>query len=211
MKTLIISTHFDDAILSAGQYIAGHPDPVVLTVFGGIPEEQVSTPYDQSCGFKNSKIAMEARRWEDGQATALLGAESRNLEWLDSQYTGFNGYEGIKPDLQKIDFTEFEKVLAPLGLRHPDHIAVSDAMIEIMPDNLYLYEDLPHRVTHPELVFERINYLAQDYFLDKEFIGDGQIELKMRALMAYKSQMLKGDLNPYNLYVAERFWKTWTN
>jgi LmbE family N-acetylglucosaminyl deacetylase len=208
MSVLVISTHLDDGILSAGQFIAGHPSVTLLTVFAGIPDDGFVTDYDKSCGFETSKFAMQARRNEDREATAMLNATYIHANLLDSQYEN-----EISEDVEKaIDWilndVNYDFVVAPLGLRHPDHIAVADATLKLKPKNLYLYEDLPHRVTNPELVFDRFEQLKKQGFKpSQEFIGDGAIELKMRALMCYHSQMLKGDLNPYNLYVAERFWR----
>jgi LmbE family N-acetylglucosaminyl deacetylase len=206
MSVLVISPHFDDAILSAGQFIAGRSDVTVLTVFSDVPDESVKSDYDLACGFKNSKEAMEARRWEDGQATALLGAEWLHLGRLDYQYSD-GDYKALAPELMVAIVSgegQHEMILAPLGLRHPDHIALSDAIQKLNLKNLYLYEDLPARVTHPELVTERLKNIPHAKLT---FIGDGPMEQKIRALMCYKSQIGRGDLNPYNLYVPERFWK----
>ncbi len=208
MSVLVISTHLDDGILSAGQFIAGHPSPNLLTVFAGIPDDGFVTDYDKSCGFETSKFAMEARRNEDRQATAMLNSGYIHGKLLDSQYKKEQPSDIIKLIEVVLSDRTYDFVVAPLGLRHPDHIAVADATLKLKPDNLYLYEDLPHRVTNPELVFDRFEQLKKQGFKpSQEFIGDGAIELKMRALMCYHSQMLKGDLNPYNLYVPERFWR----
>lgn len=208
MSVLVISTHLDDGILSAGQFIAGHPSVTVLTVFAGIPDDGFVTDYDKSCGFDTSKFAMEARRNEDREATAMLNATYIHANLLDSQYENDRNRDVEKAIDWILNDEHYDFIVAPLGLRHPDHIAVADATLKLKPDNLYLYEDLPHRVTNPELVFDRFEQLKKQGFKpSQEFIGDGAIELKMRALMCYNSQMLKGDLNPYNLYVPERFWR----
>lgn len=203
MSVLVLSSHFDDAILSCGSFMAGRSDVTVLTVFSGIPEDpKLLTDYDKSCGFKSSNEAMEARRWEDGQATAILGAEWEHLGRLDYQYSG-GDYKSLSAQLiGTIALGDYEMVLAPLGLLHSDHIALSDAILKLNLQNLYLYEDLPHRVTHPEHVFKRLGEIKNTQLT---FIGDGPIELKMRALLCYKSQIGRGDLTPYNLYVSERF------
>lgn len=208
MSVLVISTHLDDGILSAGQFIAGHPSVTLLTVFAGIPDDGFVTDYDKSCGFETSKFAMQARRNEDREATAMLNATYIHANLLDSQYENDRNRDVEKAIDWILNDEHYDFIVAPLGLRHPDHIAVADATLKLKPENLYLYEDLPHRVTNPELVFDRFEQLKKQSFKpSQEFIGDGAIELKMRALMCYHSQMLKGDLNPYNLYVAERFWR----
>lgn len=217
MRTLLISPHFDDAVLSAGQFMAGkkhHCD--VLTVFSEIPKDKgLQTPYDESCGFKTSEDAMVVRRVEDEEALAILGARSLHLGCLDSQYPGGSDKEDVLQKLRKFaeeHGREYDMVLAPLGLRHPDHVNVSWAANTVfgLSDALnyfYMWEDLPHRVTHPEEVQERLELIRTLQDPELTFIGDGPIADKVRALWCYKSQMAKGDLDPYVLYVPERFWK----
>lgn len=217
MKTLLISPHFDDAVLSAGQYMAGMKTRCdVLTVFSEIPKgsKDFVTPYDKSCGFKTSEDAMIIRRMEDEEALAILGANSIHLGCLDSQYDGGSDKHFILAALRNfIDLhgKEYDVVLAPLGLRHPDHVAVSWAANTIFGTRndfqFYMWEDLPHRVTHPEEVQERLELIRTLQDPELTFIGDGPIADKVRALWCYKSQLAKGDLNPYVLYVPERFWK----
>lgn len=210
-RVLLISPHLDDAVLSAGQFMAGRRgDCDVLTVFSGIPmEEGVFTIYDKKCGFNNSKDAMVIRRMEEENALALLNATPSFLNRMDEQYSG-GDYKGLEAQLARIiKKGNYEFVLSPLGLRHPDHVKLSDAAVNAAKRakaDIYLWEDLPHRVTHPELVTERLDLLS-NYKPELTFIGDGEIADKVRALWCYKSQMLTGDLNPYNLYVKERFWK----
>lgn len=204
-KVLVLSPHLDDAVLSAGQFIAGRKGNVdLLTIFSGIPMSKgLITDYDKSCGFKTSKDAMVVRRQEDIQACAILNATPYHTDVLDSQYT--KRQTGIIKILHKaVKADKYELIVGPLGLVHPDHIAVSEALSHLGLPNLYLYEDLPHRVTHPETVWGRLKRFPNARLT---FIGDGPIADKVRALWCYKSQMNRGDLNPYNLYVPERFWK----
>lgn len=217
MKTLLISPHFDDAVLSAGQFMAGKPKLQcdVLTVFSEIPQDKgLQTPYDASCGFKTSMDAMVIRRQEDEEALAILGANSLHLGLLDSQYPGGGSKDqilGALREFYKQKGKDYDMVLAPLGLRHPDHVNVSWAANTVFGLNhhpeFYMWEDLPHRVTHPEEVQERLDLINTLQEAKLTFIGDGPISDKVRALWCYRSQMAKGDLNPYVLYVPERFWK----
>lgn len=202
---LVLGAHLDDAVLGAGQFIAGRKENVdILTVFSGVPMKAgLITPYDESCGFSTSKDAMVVRRQEDKEACAILNAHPIYTGRLDSQYK--QTYSDLANFLEKaVKAKKYELVLAPLGLRHPDHIILGDIVKNLGLDNCYLYEDLPHRVTHPELVWERLRAFPN---ADLKFIGDGDIADKVRALWCYKSQMGRGDLNPYYLYVSERFHK----
>jgi LmbE family N-acetylglucosaminyl deacetylase len=111
-----------------------------------------------------------------------------------------------------IDELDPEFVLAPLGLVHPDHVAVREAVIEAMTERetpLWLYEDLPARVHHPDSVVEALNELtAAGYESELGFIGTGSIAKKMDALWCYRSQMGLPDFeNRHCLLVPERFWE----
>lgn len=218
MKTLLISPHFDDAVLSAGQYMAGLKGKCdVLTVFSNIPTGMLKdylTSYDQSCGFNTSEDAMVVRQQEDEAALAILGAESLYLGCLDSQYEGGDTKETVLEALRQFvedHGSEYERVIAPLGLRHPDHVNVSWAANTVFGlskhPEFYMWEDLPHRVTHPEEVHDRLELIRTLQEPELTFIGDGPMADKVRALWCYTSQMAKGDLDPYVLYVPERFWK----
>jgi LmbE family N-acetylglucosaminyl deacetylase len=86
---LVISPHLDDAILGAGQFIAGRPDCVATTVFAGTPAAQaVLTSYDDKCGFSSAAEATDARRAEDLEALSVLQAKAVHLDFVDSQYGG---------------------------------------------------------------------------------------------------------------------------
>lgn len=211
-KVLLISPHFDDAVLSAGQFMAGRPDCEVVTVFAGYPtgSEGVRTAYDKKCGFKNAQDAVSVRRFEDSQATAMLQATSVHLRFSDGQYNENVDPEEIKAEiLDLIEKEDYEFVLAPMGLEHPDHELVSDCVTDLVDDGaitlpVYLWEDLPTRVVYPEIAFSRIIDLDLQHLVN---IGDGPISDKIRALWCYKSQMNTGILDPYVMYVPERFWK----
>lgn len=207
----MVSPHFDDAILSAGQYMAERPDTVVLTVFGGAPEgaDRVVTNYDTKCGFRNALDAVSARRRENDAATAILHASKIDLDFPDSQYGTHVGEEEIRDVIQRIiDGGEYEAIYAPIGIGHPDHERVMKA-VRALTTNLpiFLWEDIPVRVTEPELVPERLSQLGIEYSPVRSIFNKVYIADKMRALSCYSSQIGTGILDPYLLYVPERFYK----
>lgn len=210
-KVILISPHFDDAVLSAGQFMADRPDCDVVTVFAGRPTHpnDVSTDYDKKCGFDNANDAISVRTQENDEALALLKAEAINLGFPDSQYgTKFSPETIAKPLQQIIDEGDYEAIYAPLGLGHPDHMVVTDAVVSLETDlPIYLWEDLPLRVVEPELVPKRL----ERYGLEGKPHGASTTKAKMadkiRALTCYKSQIGTGILDPYLMYVPERFWK----
>jgi LmbE family N-acetylglucosaminyl deacetylase len=210
---LVISTHLDDAVLSAGQFIAGRPDCVVATVLAGTPPtKSVLTNYDAVTGFKSAAEAMEARRAEDVEAMSVLQAKAVHLDFLDSQYgVKLKTAAVVKQLGELIEELDPELVLAPLGLVHPDHIGVREAVIEAMSDRtapLWLYEDLPARVQRPASFAEASNALRdKEYELELGFIGTGPVATKMDALWCYRSQLgLPEFANRHEVLVGERFW-----
>lgn len=218
-KILLISPHFDDAVLSAGQFMADRPDAEVVTVFAGYPmmAERVKTPYDEKCGFENAQDAVAMRTRENDQALALLEATAINLEFPDSQYkshtlnvTYVNDVAGRLQEI--VDEGEYEFIMAPLGLGHPDHVLVTDAVLMVKTDlPLYLWEDLPLRVVEPEKVPSRlIDVFNHNLPIEKLWqtgTTNDKMAKKVRAMLCYKSQIHTGILDPYLMYVPERFWK----
>lgn len=215
-KVLLVSPHFDDAVLSAGQFMSERPDTDVVTIYAGIPlsPDKILTPYDKKCGFDSARNAVGARTRENDRALALLDANPINLEFPDSQYethiaNKVYDYE-IAEELQKIvDAKKYEFIMAPLGLGHPDHLKVTDAVMKLKTDRtIYLWEDLPIRVIEPHIVPPRLEKYGLT--LDKLWntgITNEKIAKKIRALSCYTSQINTGILDPYVMYVPERFWK----
>jgi len=216
-KALLISPHLDDAVLSAGQFMAGRPDCDVLTVFAGIPDGyEFLSDYDRDCGFTSSRDAMSIRRDEDNAACARLRAKTIHLDFLDGQYMGGRERGKDVPERdsiinairQVIDEGDYEMILAPLGLMHPDHIFLANLVItDIGPSNLYLWEDLPARVLDPVEVFNRYEDVYLGRIDEKVFIGDGPLGDKAQALLYYTSQVFRGNLHPNCYLVPEIYYK----
>ncbi|PLP97938.1 hypothetical protein CYJ10_24370 [Cupriavidus pauculus] len=77
----VISPYLDDAVFSCGGLIAAAMDPVVVTVFAGVPEAGTAPPkWGRAAGFDDALQAVLRRRHEDARALARLGARP---EWLD--------------------------------------------------------------------------------------------------------------------------------
>jgi LmbE family N-acetylglucosaminyl deacetylase len=211
---LVASAHLDDAALSCGQFLAGRPEVTVATVFTGTPStKSVLTAYDAKTGFKSADEAMGVRRAEDIEAMSVLQAKAFHLDFVDSQYGGKLKISALAKQLRLlIDDLDPEFVVGPLGLIHSDHAAVREAVLEAIGDStkpLWLYEDLPYRVQHPEAVPMAFDALrSRGYDLELGFIGTGPIHRKLDALWCYRSQMgLPEFANCHELLVGERFWK----
>src|SRR3954463_16054315 len=88
-RLAVVSPHFDDAVLSAGQLLAKHPGTTVITVMGG---QRASGSYDEVswwdalCGFQSGEDVVAARRIEDKAALDVVGAQQSWLDFADHQY-----------------------------------------------------------------------------------------------------------------------------
>lgn len=211
-KILVISPHFDDAVLSAGQFMADRPDAEVVTVFGGFPKipQSYHTPYDEKCGFSNAEDAVAERQRENDAATALLNATAINMQFPDGQYNVDTKITEIVSVLQYIlEKEDYEFIMGPLGIGHPDHQLVNKAIRQLhttLP--IYFWEDMPLRVMEPQLICEKIRSLKlkPDDLMHPATTGD-KMAKKIRSLLCYKSQIGTGILDPYIMYVPERFWR----
>jgi LmbE family N-acetylglucosaminyl deacetylase len=217
-----VSPHLDDAVLSAAQFIASRPDVVIATVCAGDPSgDVILTPYDRACGFSSSAESMAARRGEDRIAARLLGATTVHLGRTDGQYSAPPDSDAVAIDLHRLVIDLSATLLVgPLGLVHPDHLAVADAVLTVAserPDlQVWLYEDLPARVLWPEAVPAALDHARERGFDPAPgFIGTSPLSTKLAAVRAYRSQIgaltraTEGTgLNP--VLVPERFWRLWS-
>jgi LmbE family N-acetylglucosaminyl deacetylase len=212
-RVLIASPHLDDAVLSCGQYLAGRPDAVVMTIFAGTPQaETVTTAYDQQCGFGAALEATTSRIEEDKLALAVLGCTECHLPFTDQQYGETNDFKDIVASIRHaIEKLDPEYVVGPLGLIHPDHQTTRDALLEVARGEgfdipVWLYEDLPGAMLDPDEPGRALATIrAAGFDLERGFIGDGPRWKKMLAVQAYRSQV--GLFNTFDIYVTERFWK----
>lgn len=83
---LVLSPHFDDAILSAFGLLGGDSPIEVATVFTGEPESVHETGWDRLCGFSDSEDAVRGRRAENDRALSDLSVAQIHLGLLDAQY-----------------------------------------------------------------------------------------------------------------------------
>lgn len=211
---LLLFAHSDDAVLSAGQLIAGRPDTVSVTVFAGYPPSSVDlTEYDKATGFHTSRDAVSVRRQEDINAMAYLKAHPIHLDFPDSQYGEPFDHAAVVEKLgELIDKHDPEFVVSMLGLVHPDHIALREAVLDVLRGRetpLWLAEDLPSRVLYPESVPESLDALkARGLTAELGFVGTGSLSDKFTALWKYPSQMQLPEFqNRHVLGVPERFWR----
>ncbi|HEY7932225.1 MAG TPA: PIG-L family deacetylase [Solirubrobacteraceae bacterium] len=146
--TVILSPHFDDAVLSCWHVLACASEVLVVNVFAGEPPAGTLGWWDRLAGATDSAATVRTRIEEDRQALALAGCKVVNLPFLDSQYRQSDQAPGeIVEALREVPVTGAQ-IYAPasLGDHHPDHAAVRAAALTLHAEgaNLALYADLPH-------------------------------------------------------------------
>ena len=94
---LVLSPHFDDAVMSCGELIGSCPGTVVATVCSASPGVDVpaSPEWDALAGFDTAEDAVLGRREEDRRALATLGAVQAGLGWVDELYRRSFGWEKV--------------------------------------------------------------------------------------------------------------------
>jgi LmbE family N-acetylglucosaminyl deacetylase len=145
---IILSPHFDDAVLSCWHVLASAPEVLVVNVFAGEPAEGTFGWWDRLAGAPDSATAVRARIEEDRRALALAGCTAVNLPFLDSQYRQPDQSPGEIVDALRGVIAADARLYAPasLGDHHRDHTAVRAAALALNSEgaDLELYADLPH-------------------------------------------------------------------
>jgi hypothetical protein len=148
--TVILSPHFDDAVLSCWHLLAGAGEVLVVNVFAGEPATGALGWWDQLAGATDSAAAVRTRIEEDHQALALTGRTAVNLPFLDSQYRQSDQAPGEIVRALRGVLVKDARIYAPasLGDDHRDHAAVRAAALALHAEgaDVALYADLPHAV-----------------------------------------------------------------
>jgi LmbE family N-acetylglucosaminyl deacetylase len=149
---LVLSPHFDDAVLDCWSVLASDLEVTVANVFAGTPAAGRLTLWDTITGAVDSAQRVSERAAEDALALARAGRKPLNLPFLDAQYRTPPG-----PTLDEIDRAlstavgSASRVYAPAGLgSHPDHQLVRryGRMLCRAGMPVTLYADLPYCVMH---------------------------------------------------------------
>jgi LmbE family N-acetylglucosaminyl deacetylase len=148
MFHVILSPHFDDAVLSRWQLLDSPADVTVVNVFTAEPPAGTPPPWwDRATGATDPVERMRERHREDVAALALVGRSSMQLGLLDHQYR--RAQLSLREVVQRItlELAPQAVIHAPGAFDgHPDHVLVRDAALELARAGrpVVLYADLPH-------------------------------------------------------------------
>jgi LmbE family N-acetylglucosaminyl deacetylase len=198
---VVFSPHLDDGVFSCAALIAKHQTRVI-SICAGIPTEEVPPgDFDVMAGFRTAADAIRQRRVEDVQAGAILGCEMIHMDCVEDQYDrGMPGRAGrvrktVATALQSV--TPGDILLAPLGLRHPDHELVRSAFCDLVAGAdcaAWMYEELPYRALWPEHVRPAIEASGSD--ATTQYFTHLAPAIKHRALRCYMTQLVGMDTQP---------------
>jgi LmbE family N-acetylglucosaminyl deacetylase len=225
-RIVVLSPHFDDAAMGAGQMLihhAGASETTVVTVLGGRPPVYPDPPseWDALGGFNAGDDVVAVRREEDRAAMEVLGATPVWLEFADHQY--------LKPadrptpaEVAPVLATTLEDatptaVFVPMGMANPDHVMTHEASLLVRGQHpewaWFAYED--HGYKHlPGMLAWRVSKLFRAGLWPTPAIVPVSLDVdrKRKAIWAYTSQIppLERDhalTERVEANVPEQFWR----
>jgi LmbE family N-acetylglucosaminyl deacetylase len=203
-RIVVVSPHFDDALLGAAHLLATYPGSTVITVLGGRPPSYPVevTDWDACGGFMAGDDVVAARRQEDAAATAFLEAAPVWLDFADHQYLAKEERPratDVAPALASaIAAARPTAVFLPMGLANPDHVLTHDAGLRVRSElgdgeaapAWFCYED--HGYKHiPGILAWRVATLFKAGLWPTPAVVpvEPDMDRKRAAIAFYKSQI----------------------
>jgi hypothetical protein len=215
MTTVVVSPHFDDAVLSCWSLLDGGGDVDVVTVFTlGPVDPELVTSWDSASGV-SSQVRMEQRAEENRRALALAGRVATDLGCREYTYDdGMVDVAALAAALAGADL-----VYLPAGTAveprwvHADHLTVRDAGRAIRPDAA-LYADQPYNLYQSGLRLPE--HLRESYLeADEVELSVEKRERKVAAIAEYAGELtqladmfLGFDFSDPDSLPRETFWRS---
>jgi hypothetical protein len=211
MRWIYLSPHLDDAVLSAGGLIfeqtrSGIPVEI-WTFMCGYPPAGEFSPFAEMLhsvwGFSSADETIRARREEDRQAAAVVGARVTHFDFLDCIYRrGQNGewlYADIDVPPHAADADIPNQIAGTISPRlqrddvlvcqlsvgsHVDHVLVRQGA-ELVGQPLLYDIDIPYFFTKPDQFATKSVGMKESLHL----ITEAGLESWQNAVLEYKSQL----------------------
>jgi LmbE family N-acetylglucosaminyl deacetylase len=212
MRWIIISPHFDDAVLSCGGLLweisRGGAAVEIWTVCAGIPPEgplsELAGRIHAQWGTGEARQTVELRRAEDREAAAVMGATARHFSTLDCIYRMDAGgvflynddvfdaphsADAGLPDRIAAELgahlTRDDRVVAPLAVgHHVDHVITRRAA-ERLGTSLSYYAEIPYLLRFPE----ELPAASAGLTADLRPVSPAGLRAWQKGVGAYASQM----------------------
>jgi hypothetical protein len=150
---LLLSPHWDDAVLDCFALLASERELKVVNIFAGVPEPGRVTVWDAITGASDSCQRARERIAEDARALARVKRAPLNPALLDAQYR----HDPLTLELAELDDALREHleaaswVYVPAGIgAHVDHVLVRryGRMLHRSGIPVTLYAELPYCILH---------------------------------------------------------------
>lgn len=150
---LLLSPHWDDAVLSCWDLLTGGAQLEVVNVFAGLPQPGESGRWEALAGLADSRERAAARMAEDAQALAAAGRQPRNLPLLDAGYRRRPLELAVRALDEALagELRLVSRVYAPAGIGgHADHVLVRSYARALLGAGIpvELYADVPYCAIH---------------------------------------------------------------
>jgi LmbE family N-acetylglucosaminyl deacetylase len=212
MRWIYLSPHLDDVVLSAGGLIyeqtrAGVPVEIWTFMCGFPPEDGEYSPLAQlnhaTWGFSSAAEAVRARRTEDLNAVAILGAKAMHFNFLDCIYRRGKSGEWLYQDIflpphdMDADLpSRIAEAISPRLTRddvlvcqlsvgsHVDHVIVRQAA-ELLGKSIIYDIDIPYLFYTPEELAQKSVGMKESV----HSITEAGLRSWQEAALAYSSQI----------------------
>jgi LmbE family N-acetylglucosaminyl deacetylase len=210
---VVVSPHFDDAVLSCWSLVESDAEIDVVTVYSAGPDDPaLISRWDSDTGV-TSQVRMQQRAEENRAALALAGRSATNLGGLEGQY----GDGSVDEEVLAAAIRDAEVVYLPAATAtHDDHVnkehaRVRDAGLRIRPD-ARLYADQPYNHFRSGL---ELPPDLRARFGDRQEVqlSSSQRARKARALACYAGELQKLangfglELTDSDVLTFETFWQ----
>jgi LmbE family N-acetylglucosaminyl deacetylase len=212
MRWIIISPHFDDAVLSCGGLIsdaARRGTPVeIWTICAGYPEpgplSELATRIHAEWGTDDARQTVDLRRAEDHAAAARVGAAARHFSvpdciyrrdsagaflYTDDVFDPPHPADAGLPEQIGLSLAPLlqadDLIICPLTVgHHVDHVITRQAL-EMLGRPLSYYADIPYLLRSPEeLAWTSVGFAPASHRVSRAGLSAWQ-----RGIAAYTSQL----------------------